>query len=299
MTISAFRGHGFLVLNKPAGITSAKAIQPLKKMCQGKVGHVGTLDPFATGMLVVSIGHATKFASHQLKESKKYETCIQLGSQTDTQDITGEIVQTLPVPNLTKATIQKVLCSSFTGHIMQKPSKYSALKYQGKPYYYYARKGLEIPIQERPVTIHAIELSEYDATHKQISLSVICSSGTYIRALAEDIAQELGTCGFVKTLHRSYITPWADAPLYSPESCDISNLALRIQKTDTVLKHYPATQLSDAEIRKLQQGQTLSMSQDIAEGTWRIYSKDKVFAGLAACTGGILKAQKILPPSLD
>ncbi len=298
MTSNVFTGHGFLVLNKPAGITSAKTIQPLKKMCSGKVGHVGTLDPFATGMLVVSIGHATKFAGLQLKESKKYQACIQLGVQTDTQDITGEIINRQTVPACTNDGIRKVLATDFTGNIMQKPSKFSALKYRGKPYHYYARQGIEIPIQARPITIYNIELIQYSHEQAQITLSVTCSSGTYIRALAEDIADKLGTCGLVKTLHRDFITPWSNAPMYSSDSCTPENIPKRIQNTDTVLQHYPSTQLTDTQIRKLQQGQTVSCpSQHGPTTTLRIYDKKDAFAGLAERKGTIVKAKKILPPN--
>lgn len=296
MSKTVFTGHGFLVLDKPAGITSAKAIQPLKKMCSGKVGHVGTLDPFATGMLVVSIGYATKFAGLQLKESKKYQACIQLGIQTDTQDITGVITDRKAVPACTDDNIRKILASDFTGNLMQKPSKYSALKYQGKPYHYYARQGIEIPIQARPITIHSIALEHYDHTKAQLSFSVTCSSGTYIRALAEDIAGKLGTCGMVKTLHRDFITPWSDAPLYSPNSCTAENLPKRIQNTDTVLQHFPKTTLTSPQLRKLQQGQTVTLpNQGTPTAILRVYDEKGQFAGLAESNGTILKAKKILP----
>lgn len=299
MTTNIFTGHGFLVLNKPAGITSAKAIQPLKKMCHGKVGHVGTLDPFATGMLVVSIGHATKFAGLQLKESKKYHACIQLGVQTDTQDITGEVINQQKVVPYSCNDIQKILATDFIGNIMQKPSKFSALKYQGKPYHYYARRGIDIPIQARPITIHNIELIDYDDEQKQIHLSVTCSSGTYIRALAEDIAQKLGTYGFLKTLHRDFITPWADAQMYSPSSCTPENLSQRIQNTDTVLQHYTAVKLSSTEILKLQQGQTvISSTQYSPNSILRVYDEKDQFAGLAEGNSTIVKAKKILPQNI-
>ena len=294
MKTGIFHGHGFLLLNKPAGITSAKAIQPFKKMCSGKVGHVGTLDPFATGMLALSIGQATKFASLQLKASKKYVTCIQLGTQTDSQDITGKILKEMPVPALTKEKIYHVLQQYFTGDIMQVPSKFSALKYQGKPYHFYARQGIEIPIQARPVTIYENHLEHFDASSQKIHLTVTCSSGTYIRALAEDIAEKLGTCGFVASLHRSYISPWIDAPLHDPEAISPQNIADHLQNTDSVLQNYTAITLSQKEIEKLQMGQSIPKTQEKNTEILRIYNEEKQFFGLAEYHHNLLKAKKIL-----
>ncbi|WP_286240126.1 tRNA pseudouridine(55) synthase TruB [Neptuniibacter halophilus] len=193
---------GVFLLNKPPGISSNSALQQVRRIYgAAKAGHTGALDPLATGMLPICLGEATKFSQHLLDSDKRYITTAKLGIRTDSSDADGEIVEQKPVPdNLSRAQIEALLIEHFSGQIEQVPSMFSALKHQGQPLYKLARKGIQVEVKPRQVTIHEIRLT--DLREDELDLEVFCSKGTYIRSIVEDLGHLLGCGAHVSMLHR-------------------------------------------------------------------------------------------------
>jgi|GEM_PF-845762 len=195
--------HGIILLDKPTNMSSNKALQIVKRTLNAKkAGHTGALDPLATGLLPLCFGQATKMADFLLGQNKTYLVTAKLGERTTTSDSEGEIIATKDIPQLNTATIENYL-DSFRGEIIQTPSMYSALKFQGKPYYYYARKGIDIERVSRPVTIIKNELLELTAD--TLTLRVQCTKGTYIRTLIDDLGELIGCGAHVIALRREQI----------------------------------------------------------------------------------------------
>jgi tRNA pseudouridine55 synthase len=196
---------GILLLEKPSGITSNDALQQVKRIYFAqKAGHTGALDPLATGMLPICLGEATKFSQFLLDSDKRYQVTAKLGVRTDTSDSDGDVVSERPVA-FTEQQLTEAL-ESFRGDIMQIPSMYSALKYQGKPLYSYAREGIEVPREARPITVFSLELLRYEGD--EIELDVHCSKGTYIRTIVDDLGELLGCGAHVIQLHRSHVAQY-------------------------------------------------------------------------------------------
>lgn len=192
--------NGIIVIDKPEGITSFDVVKKVRSLTGSKkVGHTGTLDPLATGVLPVCIGKATKAVNYLIKDNKEYIAEIKLGEVTDTYDREGQILETKEVNCSTEAVISVI--NSFKGKIMQAPPKYSALKIQGKKMYELARKGIEFEIPKRPVEIYNIDI--LDITLPYIKIKVLCSKGTYIRSLAYDIGEKLGVGAHIYNLRRT------------------------------------------------------------------------------------------------
>ena len=187
---------GLFIINKPRNMTSHDVIFKIRKILQTKkVGHVGTLDPLATGVLPILIGKATKISKYLVEHNKEYEAILQLGEKRDTADSEGKCIERKNVHNnaLEKDMVEKVL-ASMLGKQMQIPPMYSAIKVNGKKLYEYARNGLEIKVEPRQIEIFKLNLINIDNKSKTICINVSCSKGTYIRTLCEDIAEKLGTC---------------------------------------------------------------------------------------------------------
>ncbi|WP_163338369.1 tRNA pseudouridine(55) synthase TruB [Desulfopila sp. IMCC35008] len=205
--MSEFKGGVFLI-DKPAGLSSFGIVRRVKKLLGiKKVGHAGTLDPFATGLLIVCGGRpATKMISSFMDGEKEYLATLYLGRRTTTLDPEGDIVDERDVPHLNEKEIEQCL-SHFRGDLMQRPPSYSAVKYKGKPLYHYARKGITIEKEPRPVTIYELErCGERGAVgpiHPLLKLRVVCSKGTYIRTLADDIGTKLGCGAYLQELRRT------------------------------------------------------------------------------------------------
>ncbi len=192
---------GFLIINKPAGWTSYDVIEFLKKRFGlKKVGHGGTLDPLATGILVVGIGKANRMLGLFMTSDKTYEITLRLGVRTDTQDITGKVLRDEPIPALTPEQFEKML-TEFRGEIVQILPKYSAVKYKGKPYYYYTRKGVEIPVKSRRVVIHSIKVLKFELP--LIQMEVSCATGAYMRTLCDSLGEKVGCGGTLDALVRT------------------------------------------------------------------------------------------------
>lgn len=193
--------NGILILDKPEGLSSAKALGHVKRaMGAKKAGHAGTLDPFATGVLVCCLGTTTRLAHFFLQGSKRYEGILRLGEETDTQDLTGNRIRSSPVSNLTEKEIAGVF-KHFTGDIQQLPPVYSALKHNGQPLYRLARAGRPVQKSHRTVSIRTLEILSIDLP--EIRFDVVCTAGTYIRTLCADIGHELGCGGHLRWLRRT------------------------------------------------------------------------------------------------
>ncbi len=191
---------GILLIDKQEGKSSFDAVRMIRKIlnCK-KTGHAGTLDPFATGLLVILLGQGTKLSSHIMGGKKKYRAEISLGAETDTCDPTGSVIKEMPVPDFDAEKLEEVL-KSFTGVIEQVPPAYSALKINGQRAYKLARKGIEVEMKKREVTVYSIDI--VDIAAPLITVDVICSAGTYIRSLAVDIGRKLNTAAHLKNLRR-------------------------------------------------------------------------------------------------
>jgi tRNA pseudouridine55 synthase len=205
----------FLVIDKPAGITSHDVVAMVRAVTGvKKVGHTGTLDPFATGVLPLALGAATRLISFLDEDLKIYDARVQLGSATDTGDPTGTVVRTAEVPELDDARIREAL-AGFRGVRMQAPPKYSAVKIQGKPLYRYAREGVDVEAAPRPTRIDGIELLDRGGDWLQVRIE--CGRGTYARVLADEIGQALGTAGHLQELRRTRSGPFHEGQALSLE----------------------------------------------------------------------------------
>ena len=194
--------HGILLLDKPSGITSNDALQQVKRIYNAaKAGHTGALDPLATGMLPICLGEATKFSQFLLDADKRYQVTAKLGERTDTSDADGQVISTRPV-QVSEAQLQDAL-AHFRGDTLQVPSMFSALKHQGRPLYEYAREGIEVEREARPITVYELILLNFDSD--SVVLDIHCSKGTYIRTIIDDLGELLGCGAHVTKLHRSQV----------------------------------------------------------------------------------------------
>jgi len=248
---------GVVLVDKPAGVSANAVVQRIKRLYKAqKAGHTGTLDPFATGLLPVCLGEATKASAFQLNAEKCYRATLQLGQRTDTADCEGEVVQTRPVPPLDRRTVEAVL-TQFEGEIQQVPPIYSALKKNGKPLYEYARQGQNIEIEPRQVTIHQLTL--LTLSDNRLTFEVRASKGTYIRTLGEDIAQALGTVGHLTQLRRlesgglNIRDAWTLAHIEADPTA-------ALQPLTTLLPHLPQLEVTAAEAERLRHGNPISLA---------------------------------------
>lgn len=183
--------HGVLLLDKPGGLSSNDALQKVKRLYRAnRAGHTGALDPLATGMLPICLGEATKFSRYLLDTDKRYRVIARLGQRTDTSDADGQVVEERPV-NFSAAELAQAL-ESFRGETQQVPSMYSALKHQGRPLYEYARQGIEVPREPRPIVVYELLFIRHEGD--ELELEIHCSKGTYIRTIIDDLGEKLG-CG--------------------------------------------------------------------------------------------------------
>ncbi|EKY3119826.1 tRNA pseudouridine(55) synthase TruB [Cronobacter turicensis] len=197
--------HGVLLLDKPQGLSSNDALQKVKRIYNAnRAGHTGALDPLATGMLPVCLGEATKFSQYLLDSDKRYRVIARLGQRTDTSDADGTVVEERPV-TFSEQELQDAL-ESFRGDTMQVPTMFSALKYQGKPLYEYARQGIEVPREARPITVYELLFIRHEGD--ELELEVHCSKGTYIRTIIDDLGEKLGCGAHVIYLRRLAVSKY-------------------------------------------------------------------------------------------
>jgi tRNA pseudouridine55 synthase len=267
---------GIVLLNKPEGVTSNGILQQVRRLYNAKkAGHTGALDPFATGLLPVCFGEATKISGLLLDSDKRYIATLSLGVETDSGDKDGNPLQTVEVPSLTADAIQTVL-TEFEGDIMQVPPMYSALKHQGIPLYEYARKGVEVERVARPITIHELTLIDFHPT--EITFEVFCSKGTYVRTLGEEIAKALGTLGHLTALHRTQTGSLRGDDMATLETIE-QDLAAHLQPLDLPLQHLQAMYLNEADTRTIQHGGKLAVAKPETELV-RFYDPQQRFIGV-------------------
>jgi tRNA pseudouridine55 synthase len=271
--------HGVLLLDKPAGLSSNDALIRAKRLLNAeKAGHTGTLDPFATGLLPLCFGEATKFSQDLLEADKEYETVVHLGIVTSTGDTEGEVIARNEVDGaLDAARIESVL-QAFRGPIDQVPPMHSALKRDGKPLYEYARAGITLEREARRVTIHGLELMEYRAPY--VRLLVRCSKGTYIRVLGEDIGAALGCGAHLQMLRRTGAGALTLAGAMSLEALAALPEEARAEAlapVDALLSTFPAVALADELARRFLHGQRLAMGLEIGEAAAENAGRARVY----------------------
>ena len=271
---------GVLLLSKPVGLTSNTALQKAKRLLNArKAGHTGTLDPFADGLLPLCYGEATKFSHYLLDADKTYHAVMQLGTTTTTGDPEGEVMQTGPVT--VSCEDVRAAMSVFIGAIEQIPPMHSALKHQGRPLYEYARAGILIDRPPRRVTIHALDV--LDCTLPEVRFSVRCSSGTYIRTLAQDIGAALGCGAHLTELTRTESGAFRLKDAHTLEQLEAINPEARVATllaSDCLLRHLPQVQLDHAARLALCQGRSFA-SEFGSAPLVRAYDLQHRFLGLA------------------
>lgn len=287
--------HGILLLNKPQGISSNKALQKVKHLFHAKkAGHTGSLDPLATGMLPLCFGEATKISQYLLDADKCYETTGLLGVKTNTSDSTGEVINTIQDFNVSESELKTIL-NNYVGISQQTPSMFSALKYQGTPLYKYARQGIEIKRESREIKIGKLELTYFN--ERQFSLTITCSKGTYIRNLVEDIGDNLAVGAHVTALHRLYTAGFENLPMFSIDELELMSAKQRLNcliPMDKAVEYLPAITLSNEETIAIQQGKILRKDSTFS-GVARLYNEKDLFIGLGEfLLDGTLKAKRLV-----
>jgi tRNA pseudouridine55 synthase len=277
---------GILLLDKPLGLSSNAALQKVRRLLRAdKAGHVGSLDPLATGMLPICLGEATKIAGDILSGQKRYRFTVALGTRTATGDVEGAVVETLPVPAIEPAVLESTL-QRFRGRTLQIPPMYSAIKRDGQPLYKLARAGLEVERAARE--IHIAELVVVSAEADRLELEASSSKGTYIRVLAEDIARALGTCGHVAALRRLWVEPFQDNVMDTLESVTARaerGEAPNLIDAGSAIPQLPAVTLSQAATSRVLHGQAVSVPAELPPGRVRLYDASGRFFGVAEADG--------------
>jgi tRNA pseudouridine55 synthase len=291
--------NGILLLDKPKGTTSNGVLQVIKRLFAAKkAGHTGSLDPSATGMLPICFGEATKLCQFLLEANKSYHVTVQLGVRTATGDADGEVIDTQPVVNVTRARVEEVL-KQFTGSIAQIPPMYSAVKINGKPLYKLARRGIEIDRQPRQVTIS--QLTILDFNESDFTLDVHCTKGTYVRALADDIGNALGCGGHVSVLRRTAVAPYQQATMFTLDELiaihaehGLTALRRGLLPIETSAQNFPSIKLSAAAAFYIKTGHPVMTNQVKTKGLIRIFSDDGSFMGI----GEMLDDGRVTPKRL-
>ena len=273
--------NGVININKEQGFTSFDVVAKLRGIChQKKIGHTGTLDPDATGVLPVCIGNATALCDMLTDKTKEYETVMRLGITTDTQDVSGTVIEEKDV-NLTEADVVSCI-GKFTGDIEQIPPMYSAIKVGGKKLYELAREGKTIERKSRPVSIHSIEIISMDLP--RVSMRISCSKGTYIRTLCNDIGASLGCGACMESLKRtrSGLFEIKDAVKLSAvqQWADDGSLEEHLISVEDMFSDCPVIRVTPEEDKLLHNGNTLKARPDGTSQRYRVYDSQGVFYGV-------------------
>lgn len=283
---------GILLLDKPFGLSSNAALQRVRALCaRVKAGHVGSLDPLATGMLPICLGEATKIAGDILAGRKRYRFTIALGSTTSTGDAEGEVTQRAAVPPLERTQVLAVL-ARFRGLQSQVPPMYSALKRDGQPLYRLARAGLTVAREPRSIELFELALHELGTLH--LTLETLCSKGTYVRVLAEEIAQALGSCGHVAALRRVAVEPFEHEGMQTLESLTqlrSTGAAIPLLPLDFALQDLPAAYLNAQDSERCRRGQRIATC--VTGERVRIYDAQGRFMGLGEADAGGLQPRRL------
>ncbi|HIE6499947.1 tRNA pseudouridine(55) synthase TruB [Serratia marcescens] len=297
--------HGVLLLDKPQGLSSNDALQKVKRLYNAnRAGHTGALDPLATGMLPICLGEATKFSQYLLDSDKRYRVIAKLGQRTDTSDADGQIVQERPV-NFTQAQLDAAL-DTFRGDIQQVPSMYSALKYQGKKLYEYARQGIEVPREARSIMVYELQFIRWEGD--ELELEIHCSKGTYIRTITDDLGELLGCGAHVIYLRRLQVATYPIARMVTLEQ--LNALLAQAQEQaiapgelldpllmpmDSPVENYPEVNLLPVVAGYVKQGQPVQVAGAPASGLVRITEgEERKFIGV----GDIAEDGRVAPRRL-
>lgn len=287
---------GIIIINKEKNYTSNDVVNIVKKITKSKVGHTGTLDPNATGVLPLLIGNATKISKYLINHDKEYEVVLQLGVRTETADVEGKVIEEKEVTAemLNKDNIEEKL-QQFIGKQEQIPPIYSAIKVNGKKLYEYARKGQEVELRPRQIEIYSIQLVGINEKEKQISFKVKCSKGTYIRSLCEDISQKLGTVGYMKDLNRLQV-----GDFYIKDAVTISDMKEKIEAgnleniitIEEIFKDKSQIKLTQKQLEQYMNGVKIDTEKE--DGIYRIYNIDNIFIGLGIVEDNKLKRDVVI-----
>ena len=290
---------GVVVLDKPRDMTSSDAVQHVKSSFNArKVGHTGSLDPLATGVLPLCFGEATKFSRFLLTSDKKYWVKLKLGIRTASGDADADIVDERSTDGVTQDRIQHAL-ESFRGEIDQIPSMYSAIKYRGKPLYKYARQGVEIERESRRINVYSIELSTFSGS--EMTLRVHCSKGTYVRTIVDDLGEQLGCGAHVVELRRLMAGPFTESDLVTFEEIETARVDGRLDELlapiSSAVSQWPAVRLSATSAYYIRQGQPVLVPHAPSEGWVQLRescSNDEWFLGM----GEIMEDGRVAPRRL-
>ncbi|NVK43662.1 MAG: tRNA pseudouridine(55) synthase TruB [Oceanospirillaceae bacterium] len=302
---------GILLVDKPAGLTSNGVLQRVKRLYgAAKAGHTGALDPLATGMLPITFGEATKFSQFLLDADKRYLTTAKLGIRTATSDADGEVVEQREVPaDLDSTRIEALLEQHFLGEIEQVPSMYSALKHQGQPLYKLARKGVQVEVKPRRVTIYEIRMTALRGD--EIDLDIRCSKGTYIRSIVEDLGQLLGCGAHVQMLRRLDSGPYTADMMIGLEQLQLlaepasaaedeksiqARLDALLLPVTSALEDLPSVELDAVQTQRVLQGQRLALQGVAPVELTKIFERDSGrFLGIAEISDdGVLRPRRLL-----
>jgi tRNA pseudouridine55 synthase len=293
---------GILLLDKPRGLSSNAALQRVRRLFQGaKAGHAGSLDPLATGMLPICIGEATKIAGDIVAGAKRYRFTVALGQRTATADAEGEVTAEAAVPALTRTGVE-VLLKDFLGPRTQVPPMYSALKQGGAPLYRLARAGVTVERAARGIELYELGLIALEA--RSLELETRCSKGTYVRVLAEEIAEALGTVGHVSALRRLSVEPFDEESMQTLESLEAfpaPDRVARLLPADYPLRHLGAVTFTEAQAARLLKGQAVVAAGAEATGGLaeparvRLYDERGRFLGIGTADGsGAVQPRRLL-----
>lgn len=284
---------GIIITNKQKGYTSHDVVNKVKRIVKEKVGHTGTLDPLATGVLPILIGKGTLCSKYLINHDKEYEVSLKLGVATNTMDAEGKILEEKEVDSniLEKCNVEKVL-ASFVGKQEQEPPMYSAIKVAGKKLYEYARKGEKIEVPKRKIEIYNIELIGIDKLNKEIEFKVSCSKGTYVRSLCTDISKALGTIGYMSDLKRLKVGNFnIKNSIVIDDSTDKSVIEKNIITVEELFKNKEKVELEQKKLILFLNG--VKLSNENKDDIYRIYS-EKRFIGLGIIKNSLLKRDIIL-----
>jgi tRNA pseudouridine55 synthase len=289
---------GIVLLDKPLGLSSNKALQEVKNLFFArKAGHTGSLDPLASGLLAICFGEATKISNFLFDANKRYRATGKLGETTVTGDAEGEVIEIRPIPELDVARVEAVL-EQFKGEISQVPPMYSALKHKGEPLYKLARQGIEIEREARQVTIYSLSLVELTAD--SFTIDVECSRGTYIRTLIEDIGHALGCGAYVTALRRTALGPFEESDMVTLDAMkavhaqDKTQLNQFLRPTSSALVDWPEVNLTEDMAFYMRQGQPVIVPHAPTEGWVRLNVGGERFLGV----GQILDDGRVAPKRL-
>ena len=290
--------NGIIIINKEKEYTSNDVVRIVKKITKTKVGHTGTLDPNATGVLPLLLGEGTKVSKYLINHNKEYEAVLQLGKKTETADGEGIVIEEKEVlPQMLKKEFVEETLNSFIGVQNQVPPMYSAIKVNGRKLYDYARSGQTVELKARRIEIYNIKLIKIDEKEKQIFFRVSCSKGTYIRTLCENIAEKLGTVGYMKELNRTKVGEFKIEDSIKVKELEENILKHNLSKIITIeelFKEKEKVELTDNEIKKYLNGVQIPVNEIYSktnnnnnEEICRVYYKNK-FIGL-----GVIKNEKL------